>query len=211
MENAVEALKIAFAVMMFVIALTLSISSFSQANIAVEAITTLRDREANYTYVVPTNDFSRTVGIETVVSSMYRAFEENIEIYFFKEDGKTPIGLYYATDSYGNVKKDSSGNEIVISCIDLANSSNREYIEIFRTKEEAQEHLDIILGGTNVLYSKSENIQNRYENKLIYPNGLYETFKDYKFIEKFGEYEQGSGPSANNITKRVITYILIKP
>ena len=80
-----------------------------------------------------------------------------------------------------------------------------------KTKEEAQEHLDIILGGTNVLYSKSENIQNRYENKLIYPNGLYETFKDYKFIEKFGEYEQGSGPSANNITKRVITYILINP
>ena len=38
MENAASSLKIAFAVMLFVIALTLSMSSFSQARIAVNAI-----------------------------------------------------------------------------------------------------------------------------------------------------------------------------
>ena len=38
MENAIEALKIAGAVLMFVLALTLSISSLSQANSAVSSI-----------------------------------------------------------------------------------------------------------------------------------------------------------------------------
>lgn len=207
MENAVEALKIAFAVMMFVIALTLSISSFSQANMAVDAITTLRDREVNYTYVVPTKDFSRTVGIETVVSSMYRAFEENIEIYFFEANGN-PFALYYATDSYGNVKTDNLGNNIEISCIDLANSENKGYKETFASKEVAKEHLDIILGGKKVLDEQSNDIQKKYEKKLKYDEGLYNELKDRSFIEKFGEYEQGLGPNANNITKRVITYIL---
>lgn len=207
MENAVEALKIAFAVIMFVIALTLSISSFSQANMSVQTITTLRDRESNYTYVVPTKDFSRTVGIETVVSSMYRAYKENIEIYFFDASGKT-LGLYYATDSDGNVKKDSSGMGIEISCIDLAISGNKEYKETFESEEATKEHLDIILGGDEVLMQKTENIQKKYKNKLIHKEGLYEFFKNSKFKEEFGEYEQGSGPNANNITKRVITYTL---
>ena len=41
MENAVEALKIAGAMLMFVLALTLSISSFSTANASINAITTM--------------------------------------------------------------------------------------------------------------------------------------------------------------------------
>ena len=82
MENAVEALKIAFAVIMFVVALSLSISSFSQSSSAIDAVINMRDRETEYTYVEPTENLSRTVGIETVVSSIYRAFEQNIEIYF---------------------------------------------------------------------------------------------------------------------------------
>ena len=45
-----------------------------------------------------------------------------------------------------------------------------------------------------------------YEKKLIYPNGLYNELKNEKFVEQFGEYEQGEG--ASKITKRVITYII---
>lgn len=53
MENAVEALKIAFAVMMFVLALSLSVFTFSRANSAVTAIINMRDRETQYNYVKP--------------------------------------------------------------------------------------------------------------------------------------------------------------
>lgn len=193
MENAVDALKIAFAVMMFVVALTLSISSFSQATSAVTAIISMRDRETEYTYVEPSSSLTRTVGIETVVTSMYRAFEENIEIYFVKSDGVTPYNLYKKTDA--------NGFDIEVSCINLAN-------EGFSNKEEAIQHLDIILGGNSVLDDKSDAVKNKYINKLIFNEGLYKEFKDTnaQFYEYLGEYYQGEG--ASQIKKRVITYIL---
>lgn len=190
MENAVDALKIAFAVMMFVVALTLSISSFSQATSAVTSIISMRDRETEYTYVEPSKELTRTVGIETVVTSMYRAFEENIEIYFVYNDGNE-IALYNNTDV--------NGNDVQVSCINLAS-------EGFASKEEAKQHLDIILGGKSVLDDKSESVQDKYDKKLIHEDGLYEHFKNAQFTELLGEYYQGEG--ASQIKKRVITYIL---
>ncbi len=199
MENAVDALKIAFAAIMFGMALALSISSFSNASSAVESIVSMRDRENEYTYVEPSENLTRTVGIETVVTSMYRAFEENIVIYFMERDGKTPFALYYDTDTTGKVKKDDSYNNIEISCIDLSN-------EGFASKEQAQEHLDIILAGKSALPAKTEDVQQKYGQKLIHENGLYEHFKNAQFEEQLGEYYQGEG--ASQIKKRVITYIL---
>lgn len=209
MENAVEALKIAFAVMMFVLALSLSISSFSQANSAIDAIINMRDREIEYTYVEPTRNLTRTVGIETVVSSMYRAFEQNIEIYFKDKDGKT-IPLFYNTqiDVDGYVVKDSTGAGIQIYSIDKSNEDVK-YDKM---------HLDILLGGDSVIRDVveenlgtaseelKENYIDMYKKKIQYhcPEGLYEKFCDEKFTEFFGEYIQGSG--ASKIKKRVITY-----
>lgn len=200
MENAAEALKIAFAIMLFVMALTLSISSFSQATLAVQNIIELRDRETQYTYVNPTVNLTRTVGIETVISTMYRAYKENIVIYFFENDGTTPIYLYKATDSNGDVKRDELNQEIKISSIDFATES-------FANHEAAREFLDVLIGGYKV-----ENwamIKEKYRNKLIGGDGdpgLYEKLKNSKFEEQLGEYYQGTGTT--KIKKRVITYIL---
>lgn len=206
MENMAEALKIAFAVMMFVLALTLSMSSFSQATRAVNAITSARDAEwiadlnndGNYyndgyykynMYVTPSENLTRTVGIETVVTSIYRAYEENMIIYFFENDGTTPLGLYNEVDNNDN----ATGN--VVSFID-------ESYETFGTNNSPKEFLDIILGGDEVLNDKVESTRNRYRNKILYSNGLYDEFKNFEFEEKLGEYEDSTG-----LTKRVITYI----
>ena len=56
MENAAEALKMAFGVLMLVLALTLCISSFSQAREAVDSIITIKDRETSYTYLASSDD-----------------------------------------------------------------------------------------------------------------------------------------------------------
>lgn len=206
MENAAEALKIAFAVMLFVMALTLSMSSFSQATRAVNAITSERDKEwvgdldndGNYyndgyykynMYVTPSENLTRTVGIETVVTSMYRAYEENMIIYFFESDGTTPLGLYNEVDHNGN----TTGN--VVSLID-------ESYETFGVNNSPKEFLDIILGGKNVLNAKDESTQEKYKNKILYPDGLYKELIKYEFEEKLGEYKDSTG-----LTKRVITYI----
>lgn len=191
MENAVESLKIAFAVMMFAMALALSISSFSKANSTVEAIISMRDRETEYTYVEPSRNLSRTVGVETIVPSMYRAYKENIEIYFLDRDGG-PLTLYYKTNSDGdNIIE--NGRRVGINYIDLA-------LENFASSEQAVSHLNILLSNSTV----SDDI---YRNQICHTEGLYEYLARYKFEERLGEYYQGEGTT--KIKKRVITYKVV--
>ena len=155
MENAVEALKIAFAVMMFVLALTLCISSFSQASLAIEAIIGMRDRENSYTYVEPTDGLYRTVGIDAVVSAIYRAMYEGTEIHFkydkYKADGSidieesvksNSIPLFYKTkwDEDGYIEKEE------VCSIDFTIESP-EYDKLY---------LDVILGGEAAIESAIE-------------------------------------------------------
>ena len=194
MENAVDGLKIAFAMLMFGMALTLSISSFSKATLAVQTIVTARDREADYTYVQPTSNYSRTVGIESVVTSMYRAYEENLEIYFYQKDAsgaEIPLYIYNITEDDGTIIGQTN-------CIDLAH----EHLK-FATKNDANEFLNALIGGDNL--ATWTTISSKYTNRFIYTNGIYEQFKGNTFEEKLGEYIQGSGTS--EITKRVITFV----
>lgn len=202
MENAVEALKIAFAVMMFVMALTLSMSSFSQATEAISSIIKMSDRETEYTYVEPSDNLTRAVGIETIVPSMYRAYTQNIEIRFYINNGAItePLVLYYKTDNNDKRVEDENGNPIGINYIDLS-------LEKFATAEEAANHLDIILGADMYTYD------DKYKNQLIYQNGFYKYLSElqqqkYVAIEQLGEYYQGTGTT--KIKKRVITYTLEK-
>ena len=198
MENAAEALKIAFAVLMFVLALTLSISSFSQATRAVGVITTLR--EAQYTYVKPINsenDFSRIVGIETIVSTIYRAPEQNLKIYFFESDGKTPIPLYYATATDGTLKmKADRATKIEMNYIDLATGFNK-------ANNSVEDFISALVGG---IQGDSE-LEEKYGARIHddYKTGLYKVFANSKFLELLGEYEENEG--ASQITQRVITFI----
>lgn len=197
MENVTEALKIAFAVLMFVLALTLSISSFSQASSAVNAIITLRDRESEYTYVQPAGNLSRIVGIETVVSSLYRIPEQNLEVHFYQKQGtnEVPIGIFNLL----NVDGSDTGNDS--NYMDLAHD-NLTFGENFKQNE----FLDVLIGGNTL--SNWTSIKDKYVARLIkgeLDEGLYEKFKDAEFEERLGEYVQGSG--ASEITKRVITYV----
>ena len=52
MENAADALQMAAAVLIFVLALTIAINSFSQARQTAQLILDYNDREYDYTYVI---------------------------------------------------------------------------------------------------------------------------------------------------------------
>lgn len=203
MENAVEALKIAVSVMIFAMALTIGVSSFSNANSAIDTIINLRDRETEYTYVEPSKDSIRTVGIETVVSTMYRAIEQNLEIYFFDKNGNA-YPIYYAVDSNNHKIQDAGGYDKEISSINFSKTENGKYTD----KEDAKIFLDVLLGGENVKEPTVSNEKKEYYKKrLIYNQGLYNELKGKQFEEKLGEYYEGSG--ATEIKKRVITYKII--
>lgn len=189
MENAVEALKFACAVMAFTFALTISISSFSSATEAVTSIISMRDRETEYTYVTPTQDLTRTVGVETVIPTMYRAYKENIQVYFFDATGK-PLNLYYKTNNEGEQILEN-GNKVGINYVNLE-------LENFSSIEEATNHLDVLLRKNYVTY------KGKYKNQICHEDGLYDFLSQFKFKESLGEYYQGTGTTKNK--KRVITY-----
>lgn len=198
MENAVEALKIAFGVMIFVLALSMSISCFSQANSAVQAIVQMRDRETEYTYVKQTEGLTRIVGIESIVPTMYKSYIEAIEIYFYKENGD-PLPLYKI--------KNNSGETIEVNYIGSINKNNVD--KPLANMNKAIEHLDIILGVGTDNVDLNNNTHKEYADEFIYQNGIYEEFKNLKFKEELGEYIAGSG--ASEIEKRVITYTICTP
>lgn len=216
MENAVQALKIAGAVLLFILALSLSISSLTQANSAVSAITNMYDNEAQYDYVRPSNQLTRVVGVDAIVPTMYQAYEENIIIYF-KNSDNTPLPIYYKTDANGIVETDDSGQPITVDYVDLSKES-------FSDMDSAKQHLSMILAGKDKWEKQAQNEteknmldKKKYGNQFMteYQNGFYEFLSNHTFVESLGEYYEGNdgnsqtnSTTATKIKKRVITYTL---
>lgn len=184
MENAAEALKMAFAVLMFVLALTLCISSFSQAREAVDSIITIKDRETSYTYVTASNDGTRTVGAETIVPTLYKAYKENFEVHFLKESGE-PLIVYNYKDPYGTEKE--------MSVIDLEKENHA-------SAERAVDRLNYILSG--VPNGDNDPAVNEVASitSANSSNGFYSFLKANKFKEKMGEYYQEDKEKGNSST-----------
>ena len=90
MENAVDALKIAFGILVFVIAITVSFTLFSQAKSTSDIVLYSSDKTNYYTY--QDSNLEPEVGIDTVISELNRyAKGDLIKIEFFEEDGVTPL------------------------------------------------------------------------------------------------------------------------
>lgn len=117
MENAVDAIKMAGSVLLFVIALSVAILAFSQAREAIDAVLKYSDREAltiegdnRYYYLSNTNDTNRYVGKETIIPTIHRAYKENYKIifefpdtyYLFKRSGKEVCKMDLAEQSIGS-------------------------------------------------------------------------------------------------------------
>ena len=184
MENGVEALKMASGMLIFVLAITITISAFTSATQALNRIfdmhndeeyVTLTDEDGNEYFLnyVRFNGGTREVGVETIIPSMYRAYKENYAIYFYKSDG-TEFELY---------ETEKNGETVKVNYIDAEK-------EIHASTEDAIKKI----------------------KELLYEKGLYERLQEGKFIEKLGEYymddvtgETGTA-EVNKIKKRVIVY-----
>ena len=226
MENATKALEIGFGVLIFVVALSLSISTFSNATRAITNIMTNEDKTQSYVYVTEANGVdennNRIVGVETIVPAMYKAYKENYKILFLDQNGN-PITLYYKTRNSSKEteivdgesvtvlprEKDDYGEEIEINFVDLEE-------EVLGGVEDAIQHLDFILYGNN--YQKDDKkYYTKYKRQIYYPDGLYDFLVDKKFIEILGEYYQEDAEAGteipetqvaeiNKTKKRIITY-----
>lgn len=83
MENATDALHMAAAVLIFVLALSLSINAFGEVRQTAQTIIQYKDREYDYSYVEANdNKTERIVGLESIVPTIYKAYKENYKIIF---------------------------------------------------------------------------------------------------------------------------------
>lgn len=224
MENAADALKMAAAVLVFVMALGIGISSFSQARAAADTLISYTDRDSVTQYAEDIGTRTRFVGKETIVPTIYRAYKENYRIQFYESDGVTPIILY---------TKIEDGTRVDVNYIDL----EREVIGDARQQDN---FIMALLYGTNANgrlkkadgstmdFSEFEaELETNNSGINLNSQGIYDTIlRGNTFEEKYGvyyqddllpenydpdtdisgEYDDSETPDANKTKKRVISY-----
>lgn len=184
MENATDALIMAGSVLIFLIALSVCVSSFTTLRTEIDQIieqtetVDMAQKNGEYVnYIKKSDDAIRVVGSETVVSSMYRAKKENYVIYI--------------------VLKNS-----------LRNSKEFEKIGMIVKIPDIKKSAD------NIIINKSENVIKligSYDfDDILNKLKLYESIKDKKFEEYLGVYQDNTDATEENkITYRIITYVEI--
>ena len=205
MENATDALYMGFAVLAFVVALSLSIFSFSEVISASQTIIDARDKTTLYSYIEPQGT-ERTVTREDIIPTLYRAYYEN---YMVKFEG---IGPLY------NVRvetKDAASGNITVSyestnIIDLEGQNignhedaNKLITALLQGKEEFN---NLISDTSRFSYFQSLQIDDFYD--ILGKNTFKEKVGIYYMEDKDSPGNTGVD-DVNKTKKRIITYTKI--
>lgn len=212
MENSVEALKMAFAVSVFVIALSLTISMFSKAKETADIVLSSADVTQYYAYEEYEKNGNmsenRIVGMETIIPTLYKYNKENYKV-VFKKGGNLESILANITDldSFTNLNiyvTDEAGSNKYKNFVDLTDEISRSEPWTINS-DEIKKHLDAIIqsekytpvnGGADLDYS-SYGLRSYLTNKS-------------KFVECVGRIAADENDKNQTTTKTVITYILIQ-
>lgn len=100
MENAVEALKMVFAVMALVLALSVSIISFNKVKATSDIVLYSQDETNYYDYqgAIGKAAENRIIGLETIIPTLYKYYKENYTIIFRQGNYNEETG------EFGNLK-----------------------------------------------------------------------------------------------------------
>lgn len=201
MENSADALKIVLAVFAFVLALTVAISMLSQLNQTSKIVLNSSDITNYYEYKIATNEEkSRTVGLETIIPTLYKYYKENYTVLFLKEDG-TPLNLYKSQTNIKGWAQQGIVGKYYTSDKNKYNSFDNNAVCSFDVDEETlrsepwtgavndfRKNLDAFLYGGEFKYP-SGIIDSEGRDGYNYPTGGFiGTYLNSKFKEMLGEY-----------------------
>ena len=106
MDNAVDSLKMGFAVIAFVIALTVSIVAMAQAKETSEKVFYMTDKTNFYEYLSDKKlPDGRIVSGETIIPTLYRYYKENFNVVILDKDGKKKC-VFNLEEEIKNYNKD---------------------------------------------------------------------------------------------------------
>ena len=137
MENAVDALKIAFGMLVFVIALTLAFMVFSQATQTSTKMLFASDKTNYYTYSDEPNEQGRIVGADVVISSLYRYYKESVVVRIV--DGNNTEELNTETD--GGLSQRERKKRVNEWINDNKNNLTGTFLETFDEVKKSGEYI----------------------------------------------------------------------
>ena len=191
MENATDALIMAGQILIFIVALTVCISSFTTVRTGIdnmisqkEIINLAKDPSSSaYINFMESNENGavRVVGAETVISSIMRFRKEGFEVYFKFNNN----AIYTRMSDKPGVIIKNAAQEVRLNGVNNP---------IIRQNDQIMT-LD---------YSGS------FEISELFKGGFFKEIKDLEFCEYLGEYQDktdGGVSAENKLTKRIITYI----
>ena len=193
MENAVEALKMAGFMLLFIIALSITMITLTQAKTTTDSLVKNQDRQQSYQYIEVTGDLSkslsRTVTLADIIPTLYRYAQEDYAVQFYTSSG-SPLYIYES----GQIK---NGVPVKKNDLDL---DTEHWIENGETRYEDWR------GNTT-------KIKQHVDDVVEY---LLANYKNSNFEEKLGtteDYEESQDtnelvPDINKQYKRIITYTL---
>lgn len=191
MENAVEALKMAGFMLLFIVALSITMVTLTQAKTTADSLVKNQDRQETYQYIElaegETRSFSRTVTLSDIIPTLYRYAQEDYAVQFYYANG-APLN-----DLYGSGEK-RNGVHIRKNDLDL---DTEHWVENGVTRYEEWR-------------GNSAKIKEHVDDVVEY---LLANYKNTKFIERLGtteDYEEKDTneivPDINKQYKRIITY-----
>lgn len=105
MENAVDALKIAFAIFIFVLSLSIAFMAFSQAAQTSNKMLFASDPTNYYRYTGKVPENGRIVTADVVISSLYRYYKESIVVNIADNSGIIQETFNTATDGLNSQER----------------------------------------------------------------------------------------------------------
>ena len=216
MENAVDALKIAFAVFIFIVALSLAMYMFTQARETADIVLASSDvtEFMDYVEVADTVGEDRIVGLETIIPTLYKYFKENYTVIFLKSNGTSlePLDLYTTRTnptlwSAGYTNRYYSDNiDTKICSFDVDEETRRREPWTGNTNYYKQ-NLDMFLSGGIFVAPSGNGMDYNYSDRNVNGWGtsksFIEQYKDKQFRESLGEYIYNSVNSGAGQTNEI--------
>lgn len=163
MENAVDALKMAFAVFIFSFALVIAFITVGQARATSDAVLVMTDKTNDYEYISNSDNNSqkneRIVGFETILPVIYRYAKEQYAVTIVENDG-TPIARY---DLY--TEGFMQNWDTILRKQETAPREHAQYLEIQDRIRKVDNSIKKYTGKENALWN---NI-----NDTSSPNNIY--------------------------------------
>lgn len=197
MENAVEALKIAFAVFVFVIALSVSMNAIGQARATSDAVFYMTDKTNFYERAPEDKEGdARIVSGETIIPTLYRYYKENFNVIILDDDGEiiTTYNLEEEVKKYNEDYRNAPwlGN---------ANIDTKKRIDI----DLYGESVDDKKNPTSINGVKYTGVKERLALYGVY--NLHDYLKNREFSEMFLEQKYSGKEVVSEVYKESIELV----